>query len=252
MQRGDRIVTSGHGGSFPVGIPVGEVVQTGEGQREVRPFADFSRLEFVRVVDYGVTGLVEWRPGRAGDAAGPRPARGAADDEGRRRARHARPLGPAALPGAVLLFFVLLTLAPLRAPYLSDALPLLPALAVFQFSLATPERLPGPLLLAMGVLLDLLLGGPGAPVGVSALGFVLIRAAVVANRRYLVGVPFLFQWFGFCLLTLGYVVLVWVFTALWTWTTIDPGPALVAVCRRGRRLSADRARCLPACGRAIR
>mgnify|MGYP003345348394 CR=1 FL=1 len=32
------------------------------------------------------------------------------------------------LPGLVLLFFVLLTLAPLRAPYLSDALPLLPAL----------------------------------------------------------------------------------------------------------------------------
>jgi rod shape-determining protein MreC len=24
----------------------------------VRPYADFSRLEFVRVVDYGVTGLV--------------------------------------------------------------------------------------------------------------------------------------------------------------------------------------------------
>src|SRR2546421_10684760 len=109
------------------------------------------------------------------------------------------------LRGAILLFFVLLTLAPLRAPYLSDALPLLPALVVSQFSLATPERLPGPLLLAMGILLDLLLGGPGAPVGVSALGFVLIRAAVVANRRYLVGVPFLFQWIGFCLLILGYV-----------------------------------------------
>jgi cell shape-determining protein MreD len=130
------------------------------------------------------------------------------------------------LPGTLLLFFVLLTLAPLRAPYLSDALPLLPALVVFQFSLATPERLPGPLLLAMGILLDLLLGGPGAPVGVSALGFVLIRAAVVANRRYLVGVPFLFQWMGFCLLTLGYVFIVWIFTAIWTWTSIDPGPAI--------------------------
>ena len=102
--------------------------------------------------------------------------------------------GRAALPGAVLLFFVVLTLAPLRAPYLSDALPLLPALVVFQFSLATPERLPGPLLLAMGILLDLLLGGPGAPVGVSALGF---------------------------------VILVWGFTALWTWTAIDPVPALI-------------------------
>lgn len=59
VQRGDRIVTSGHGGSFPVGIPVGEVVQAGDGSSvKVRPFADFSRLEFVRVVDYGVTGLV--------------------------------------------------------------------------------------------------------------------------------------------------------------------------------------------------
>jgi len=130
------------------------------------------------------------------------------------------------MPGTVLLFSVLLTLAPLRVPYVADVLPLLPALAVFQFSLATPERLPGPLLLVMGVLLDLLLGGPGAPVGVSALGFVLIRAAVVANRRYLVGVPFLFQWIGFCLLTLGYVVIVWVFTALFTWTNLDAGPAL--------------------------
>ncbi|MBM3649021.1 MAG: hypothetical protein FJX11_14635 [Alphaproteobacteria bacterium] len=135
--------------------------------------------------------------------------------------------GRATLPGAVLLFFVLLTLAPLRAPYLSDALPLLPALVVYQFSLATPERLPGPLLLVMGILLDLLLGGPGAPVGVSALGFVLIRAAVVANRRYLVGVPFLFQWFGFGLLVWGFVVLVWSLTALFTWTAVDPVPAMI-------------------------
>ena len=64
VQRGDRIITSGHGGSFPVGIPVGEVVETNEGSVRVRPFADFSRLEFVRVVDYGVPGLVS-NPGSA-------------------------------------------------------------------------------------------------------------------------------------------------------------------------------------------
>lgn len=135
--------------------------------------------------------------------------------------------GRVALPGVVLLFFVLMTLAPLRAPYISDALPLLPALVVFQFSLATPERLPGPLLLVAGILLDLLLGGPGAPVGVSGLCFVLIRASVVSSRRYLVGVPFLFQWMGFALLMGGNVLLVWAFTALWTWTAIDPLPALM-------------------------
>lgn len=70
VQRGDRIVTSGHGGSFPVGIPVGEVVQTESGSVKVRPFADFSRLEFVRVVDYGVTGLVS--TGSATSAAAPK------------------------------------------------------------------------------------------------------------------------------------------------------------------------------------
>ena len=72
VQRGDRIVTSGHGGSFPVGIPVGEVVQTGEGHVRVRPFADFSRLEFVRVVDYGVTGLVGGGPAAPAAPAGQR------------------------------------------------------------------------------------------------------------------------------------------------------------------------------------
>jgi len=70
VQRGDRIVTSGHGGSFPVGIPVGEVVQTESGSVKVRPFADFSRLEFVRVVDYGVTGLVN--TGSSAPAAAPK------------------------------------------------------------------------------------------------------------------------------------------------------------------------------------
>ena len=68
VQRGDRIITSGHGGSFPVGIPVGEVVETSEGHVRVRPFADFSRLEFVRVVDYGVTGLVGSPPPAPGPA----------------------------------------------------------------------------------------------------------------------------------------------------------------------------------------
>ena len=59
------------------------------------------------------------------------------------------------------------------------------------------------------------------------LGFVLIRAAVMSNRRYLVGVPFLFQWVGFCLLCWAFVVLVWALTSLWTWLIIDPMTAMM-------------------------
>ena len=58
IQPGDRIITSGHGGSFPIGIPVGVVVSAGDGGIRVKPFGEVVRLEFVRVIDYGITGLV--------------------------------------------------------------------------------------------------------------------------------------------------------------------------------------------------
>ncbi|MBN9496170.1 MAG: rod shape-determining protein MreC [Alphaproteobacteria bacterium] len=57
-QLGDRIVTSGDGGVFPPGLPVGIVVQTGEHGVRVRPFADFHRLEAIRIVDYGLAGTL--------------------------------------------------------------------------------------------------------------------------------------------------------------------------------------------------
>lgn len=50
---GDRIVTSGHGGMFPPGLPVGVVQGVDEGGVvRVQPFQDLTRLEFVRIVDF--------------------------------------------------------------------------------------------------------------------------------------------------------------------------------------------------------
>lgn len=51
LMEGQRIITSGHGGLFPYGLPVGEVVKTPEGAWAVRPFADIARATYVRVVD---------------------------------------------------------------------------------------------------------------------------------------------------------------------------------------------------------
>ncbi|MEQ1888321.1 MAG: rod shape-determining protein MreC [Alphaproteobacteria bacterium] len=53
---GDRLVTSGHGGVFPPGIPVGTVssVNIGASETEIRvqTFSDEHRLSFVRVLQY--------------------------------------------------------------------------------------------------------------------------------------------------------------------------------------------------------
>jgi rod shape-determining protein MreC len=55
---GDRIVTSGHGGIFPPGLPVGVVSSAGEDGISVQPFVDWSRVEYVRLVDYELPGIL--------------------------------------------------------------------------------------------------------------------------------------------------------------------------------------------------
>jgi len=47
---GDRIVTSGHGGIFPAGLPVGEITEIDHNIAVVTPFVRLDRLEFVRIL----------------------------------------------------------------------------------------------------------------------------------------------------------------------------------------------------------
>ncbi|BBK29377.1 rod shape-determining protein MreC [Stella humosa] len=71
---GDRVITSGHGGVFPPGIPVGETVAGEDGVVRVIPYADFDRLEFLRLVDTGLAHtLTEPIPGPQRARGRPRP-----------------------------------------------------------------------------------------------------------------------------------------------------------------------------------
>lgn len=58
---GDLVITSGHGGAFPAGLPVGVVVRGGDKQLRVQPFLSPDRLEFVRLMDFGLTGVLQDR-----------------------------------------------------------------------------------------------------------------------------------------------------------------------------------------------
>lgn len=55
---GDKVVTSGMAGVYPAGLPVGVIVSIDDGLIKVRPFFNRSRLEVVRIVDYGLSGLL--------------------------------------------------------------------------------------------------------------------------------------------------------------------------------------------------
>lgn len=55
---GDRVVTSGMAGVYPAGLPVGVITSVSDGVIRVRPFFNRNRLEIVRIVDYGLSGLL--------------------------------------------------------------------------------------------------------------------------------------------------------------------------------------------------
>jgi rod shape-determining protein MreC len=51
---GDRIITSGQGGIFPPGLPVGVVAALDGGLARIEPYAELSRVDYLRLVDYGL------------------------------------------------------------------------------------------------------------------------------------------------------------------------------------------------------
>jgi rod shape-determining protein MreC len=72
---GERVVTVGAGGVFPPGLPVGVVSSVAHGVIRVEPYAELSRLEVLRIVDFGLSGVLPQSavpppraPGRASKA----------------------------------------------------------------------------------------------------------------------------------------------------------------------------------------
>jgi len=59
IKAGDRIVTSGIGGNFPAGLPVGEVVGITNGRILVQLYAQLDRMEYLRLVNYSLPGILK-------------------------------------------------------------------------------------------------------------------------------------------------------------------------------------------------
>ncbi|MBF0093095.1 MAG: rod shape-determining protein MreC [Alphaproteobacteria bacterium] len=56
---GDRIITAEDARAFPPDLPVGVVSSVGESGVQVAPFVDNADLEYVRLIDYGLDGILD-------------------------------------------------------------------------------------------------------------------------------------------------------------------------------------------------
>jgi rod shape-determining protein MreD len=136
-------------------------------------------------------------------------------------------LAYALAPAFVIALLMLASLIPLRLPFLPSVATLLPLMAVFHFSLHRPAAVPAPALLLFGLLFDLMQYGPGAPLGVSALQFLLVWRVVSSSRKYLLEVSFAFIWLLYALVVGAAVTLAWLLGALLLVSFVDPWPALL-------------------------
>ena len=59
VSQGDRRLTSGHGGVFPKGIPIGVIASVSDNGIAIQPFADPNRLEVARILDFGLDGIIK-------------------------------------------------------------------------------------------------------------------------------------------------------------------------------------------------
>lgn len=110
------------------------------------------------------------------------------------------------LPIATTIVAALIGILPLRIPGYAALAPAFTLMAVYHWTVYRPDLLPPVGLFAVGITEDLL---SGAPVGVSALLFLLVRAAVLRHRRHFVRRSFPFVWGGFTLLCIIAMLSLW-------------------------------------------
>lgn len=114
----------------------------------------------------------------------------------------------------VLLAFLLLVLS--RLPFgiegLESAMPLVTLIAAYFWTIYRPNLMPSIALFILGLLQDLVTGGP---LGLMALVLLLVHWLVDAQRRVFLGKSFVVGWWGFGLVALGAEGAIWLLACIY-------------------------------------
>ena len=112
-----------------------------------------------------------------------------------------------AAPLAVALGGVLILALPLRLFESAVPTPLIPLLAIYHWSARTPDRIPAPAVLLIGLLQDFLLG---APIGLFACAYLAVRWLVLSQDDFLHGRDRMTLWGGFALASAAATLILWI------------------------------------------
>src|SRR5215471_6282538 len=116
------------------------------------------------------------------------------------------------VPFLMTLLFAVISVVPLNLPGFAVVTPAFTLMAVFHWTVYRPDLMPLSAVFAIGLLVDLLNGTPY--VGLSALTLLLVRTAVLAQRRFFVNRTFPVLWLGFLAVTACNFAFLWAVVSL--------------------------------------
>ena len=129
------------------------------------------------------------------------------------------------IPFAVSVLLILAAVLPYGLPKSSLAAPVLALISVYYWSLFRPELMPAGAAFLLGLLVDVLSGGPP---GLNALVLILVHWAASGQRRALAGKSFAVGWLGYLLIAGGAAILNWFVASVFQVTVIESVPLLVS------------------------
>lgn len=240
-EEGETVLTSNEARAFPADLPLGTVHYIAPHQPVVIPTARLEQLDLVRIFDFSETLVPPPEGGGGGGRDGrrsPPPPAGEAGGGGggrvpvnaalfvlERLLHAAERASRTLLPGLALALLLILAAAPWGLPgQASLALALLSDTALF-WSLFRPRALPPPVLLALGLLADLLFDSPP---GLTALALLLAAALIRRLRPRLVRQGFPLIWLASSAAAAAGLALFWGGACLTAGRLLPPAPLLLA------------------------
>ncbi len=126
----------------------------------------------------------------------------------------------AATPTLLGVFGVFLLASPLRLVEGHVATPLIPLVVVYFWSLYSPGHLPAASIFAIGLLQDLLSGGP---LGLWPAVYLAVQYVALSQQSYFVGREVHVVWMGFAVAAMSVSLILWLFMSLLSSTLLPLG-----------------------------
>lgn len=135
-----------------------------------------------------------------------------------------RRISAALAPTLTAVICVLAGVVPAGIPGFSTVTPLLSVAAIFFWVVARPGYMPPAAVFGIGLLQDVLSGGP---IGLWALTLLLVQYLALSQRRFLAGQTFVLGWIGFASIVTGAAGVAWVGACIYYGILLSPLPVFV-------------------------